>query len=710
MSVISAGLLSAQLSFTESRQAYGLTYEGRSYGSSWGDFNGDGWMDIFMSCHYHISEPFYTNDTPKLFINQQGTSLDTSQYSIDPNTQSDLHGTVFFDYDNDGDKDLIIVSGGTRANLFYINDGSTNLVSSAEANGVALQSGRGRQSTCFDFNNDGFTDLLINNQKPSDNQPTSQVRVKNFGAGYDLGDQFGWDESYTESTQISDMNADGYTDLVAMTDDSIKIYSRAEGENFSKVSVLAYENIRDMAVADFNNDLLPDIYIARGDRTSANIEQFSENAIHSSHIASPFIFPSGCVFDTDGQMSLRLFPATNFSYTLHLGNDSVAFIEDALNLEGYSIDPSNNAFWGWQAPDENLSGVHVYFGMISEGTWRLRVIGYDLNARINAEIVSESEITNFNAIGNDSPGNDVRDVLLFNNGDFTFSEANQSAFEFLNYSRGVTHGDYDNDGDLDLYVVGTNTAVNTENYTLENTGSGNFTRQTDGWNTFGKVPGIGDAATTGDINNDGFLDLIVTNGASAHFLDSAKHLLFVNETNGNNWVKFVLEGTESNIDGFGSKVFLTADGTTQLREMTGGIHGFCQDDPRIHFGIGTSQNINSVQVQWPSGHIDEFDDLAINQIHTLVEGSSPLGTEEVNLSAFEIFPNPSNNGELILSLAKAEKFEYYVRDLQGRMIDSGISNGDLLRLSYPNLTRGLYIIEVRDENGEHLGSQRWVRQ
>ena len=118
----------------------------------------------------------------------------------------------------------------------------------------------------------------------------------------------------------------------------------------------------------------------------------------------------------------------------------------------------------------------------------------------------------------------------------------------------------------------------------------------------------------GDVDNDGDLDLlVVNNGQSADLLrndnGNARHSLLV-----------VTVGTESNRDGIGARLTLTADGRTQLREIRAGSSYLGQNDLRAHFGLGEVERVDRLEIRWPSGWVDVLEDVEADRILTVVEG------------------------------------------------------------------------------------------
>jgi hypothetical protein len=179
---------------------------------------------------------------------------------------------------------------------------------------------------------------------------------------------------------------------------------------------------------------------------------------------------------------------------------------------------------------------------------------------------------------------------------------------------GASWADYDNDGDLDLFITRGQTTTTT-NLLYANNGDGAFTQVTLGSmaNDWGRWA---DSAWA-DYDNNGFQDLFVT----AH--GGTREVLYCNHGNGNHWISFTLVGTRSNRSAIGAKVRVRATifGKThwQTREVSGGNRH--QNDLRPHFGLGDAPRATTVRIEWPSGAVEEFSNLARDQFHPIVEPS-----------------------------------------------------------------------------------------
>jgi len=124
---------------------------------------------------------------------------------------------------------------------------------------------------------------------------------------------------------------------------------------------------------------------------------------------------------------------------------------------------------------------------------------------------------------------------------------------------------------------------------------------------------------SGDIDNDGDLDLLVTNNGQT------ADLLRNDGGSRGNALLVRLIGTESNRDGVGTQLRLTTGTRTQVREVKAGSSYLGQNDARQHFGLGTLTRVDRLEVRWPSGRTELLQNVAANQIITVREGHGIVG-------------------------------------------------------------------------------------
>ena len=128
-------------------------------------------------------------------------------------------------------------------------------------------------------------------------------------------------------------------------------------------------------------------------------------------------------------------------------------------------------------------------------------------------------------------------------------------------------------------------------------------------------------AAFGDVNNDGNIDVLLLN------VGEPPSLLLNHGVAGNHRVLFKLVGTKSNRAAIGARVTVRAGKLVQFNEVRGGASYLSQNDLRLHFGLGKESNLDSVEVQWPSGLVEKLQNVAPDNIYTLVEGKGIRDTK-----------------------------------------------------------------------------------
>jgi hypothetical protein len=345
---------------------------------------------------------------------------------------------------------------------------------------------------------------------------------------------------------------------------------------------------------------------------------------------------------------------------------------------------------------------------------------------------------------------DATSLFFRNTGDSKFEElAGNSVGGFVDRrASGGAFADYDNDGDLDLYLIDGAEKIGT-NYLYLNTGSGVFSRvETADAGMLTGQPGNSPAAAWADYDNDGFLDLFVSNfgsgsgGANSLYRNngngsfskvltgnivtdtgkfwgcswgdydnngfpdlfvatgalsgkSSDNVLYRNNGNSNNWLKIKLRGTISNRDAVGVKVRIktTIGGRTfwQLRELS---PMSSQSDPRPNFGLGDAKKAETVRVEWPSGKLQEFRDVLANQIFDVVEPDTSR-----NFSILDPRQSASIGATVTFRVVGNGPLPFYARWSHS---GTNIPGGDSTTLILTNITlarAGEYTARIEDFNG-----------
>ncbi len=190
---------------------------------------------------------------------------------------------------------------------------------------------------------------------------------------------------------------------------------------------------------------------------------------------------------------------------------------------------------------------------------------------------------------------------------------------------GVGFADFDNDGWLDLlHVTGTvypevekvfpDYKFKTPRVVYRNLGNGSFEEVSEMCGPAMLEPHSSRGCALGDFNNDGNIDVLVLN------MSEPPSLLRNDNHSGHHWLNVKLTGTRSNRSAIGARIAVTAGGRRQIREVLSGSSYISQSDLRQHFGLGTAQNVDQIEVRWPNGNVERIPGVDGDQFIVIEEG------------------------------------------------------------------------------------------
>lgn len=259
----------------------------------------------------------------------------------------------------------------------------------------------------------------------------------------------------------------------------------------------------------------------------------------------------------------------------------------------------------------------------------------------------------------------------------------------------ICWGDYDNDKDLDAITI------SDQNYTLkyyQNDGTGNFTSINAG--ILGTLDEHQSGGSNGDFDNDGDLDLYAPGpGSNAAILRN-------DLANGYKWVQFSMVGTNSNQSGIGAKVYLKSGGSWQMREVSASSTFFGMNSLRQHFGLA-NDTIEEVKVKWPSGLNEAFYSIQANQHHFLTEGQgiqTSIEQLDIDKPKLKVYPNPTNGDFKVILEGLNEKGkngDLVFLNSTGKILHSMEYQGDGAELNRirMSLESGQYILRFTSYDG-----------
>ena len=625
--------------FRDITQNSGINYTGASYGVAWGDYNQDGLVDLWVGNHGFPAT---------LYQNQgDGTFTDVTKQAFGHQPREDFHGASWSDFDNDGDLDLIQLVGADAgnsslddpeiANRVYVNEGGKFSDRAIEL-GLGYIGSRGRNPLWFDRNNDGLLDLLQGAGKRGDGKvPATIFQQQNDGKFQDFGATAELDLDGTRFGLLSDLVGDNTPELILLNPrEGASIYDPTKMEELTFDILESKYTGQDFISGDFNNDLLPDLYLTKRGLSNSAFTTPDNDSLNLNLYAEGE--NKGVTWSSEGEITIDLWtfgfafeeidPKDIFIGAWGLNPDEfdVKFGQpnNTITQLTLTLDPKDLRVEGMAdfAP-EDAEGLYIGYDPVGE-KWELQLSTADRD--LVAGIVRADEIAETKAIAFNNDLQPLDDLLLINDGKRLLDRTDGSG---INSERtaGMSSvaGDFDNDMDLDLYVVTANAAGNEPNILYDNQGDGTFKALPDLGDGEGTQLGIGDTVSTADYNNDGFLDLLLTNGEFPHLLNkNAPYQLLANEGNDNHWLAIDLDGVAANRDGIGAKVYVTAGGITQLREQTGGIHDQAQNDSRLHFGLADN-TMADIKIEWSSGTVQNLEAIAADQFITVVESDVDTG-------------------------------------------------------------------------------------
>src|SRR5216684_4355430 len=498
-------------------------------------------------------------------------------------------GVAIFDYDNDGWPDIFIVngtklegfpSGKSPSNHLYRNNHDGTFSDVTEKAGL-WATGWGQGVCVGDYDNDGWEDLyvtyygtnrLYHNQQGVFTEVAQKAGVAGSGKSWGTGCAF------------VDYDRDGRLDLmVANYVDFDLTTAPAPGERATCI----WKGVPVMCGPRGLPGAKNILYHNRGNGTFEDVTSKAHIDRTDGHYSLGI---STLDFDDDGWPDIYVACDSTPSILYHNNRDGT-FTDLAVTAgAAFNEDGREQAGMGTSVADFNGDGRPDIFK------------------------------TNFS---------DDTSTLYRNNGDGTFEDATFAAglglhTQYLGW--GTMFFDFDNDGWPDLIVANGHVYPEVDKYHLgsnyqeprilyHNNGNGTFTDISANAGPGITTPTSSRGLAVGDLWNDGKLSVVISN------MNSQPSLLVNQIRSSNHWIGIKTVGTRSNHDGIGAGITVNIGKRRLVDEVRSGSSYMSNSDRRVHFGLGTAERVDSVQVRWPSGLVEQFNNVTLDSIHTLTEGA-----------------------------------------------------------------------------------------
>ena len=524
------------------------------------------------------------------------------------------------------------------------------------------------------------------------------------------------DGGFSSSAAWGDYNGDGNLDLFVSNLEDNFLYANNGDGTFTKVTTGPVVTLGGQSWGaswgDYDNDSDLDLFVAN---ISQNNFHYTNNGdgTFTSVTSGPIITGAeisinGTWGDYDNDGDLDLFVVNQQSGNcLYRNNGDGSFGEIIDSPVVNDVGSSEGGSWG----DYNNDG---YLDLFVANRYGENNFLYANNSDgtfskvLSGDIVNDGGRSRGGSWGDYDNDGDL-DLFVTNYSEDNFLYANDGAGNFTKItvgvvvsdggiSHGASWGDYDNDGDLDLFVANWEYQ---NNFLYANNGDGTFERV-----TFYLVASSDDSSFSGvwgDYDNDGDLDLFVTNWHGEN------NFLYQNNGNTNSWININAVGTISNSSGIGAKVRVraTIDGASvwQLREISGLTGWGSQNSLNAEFGLGDATIIDSIKIEWPSGLMQVLTDVEVNQFLTITEhleeGSPYFGTGFSRIRVLDGDPiNPDANQEAYVIMGDQITVEVWVYPIGLPIHDEGCDL--VLRPFWEGEVRGSYGLHFNWDEGGNL--------
>jgi hypothetical protein len=534
----------------------------------------------------------------------------TFQHTVSPEKkyliESMPGGVLLLDYDGDGWLDIyftnspsveMAVQGQKAKSALYRNNHDGTFTDVTEKAGVGYPCWA-MGGVVGDYNNDGWPDMLITCEE-------GMVLYRNNGDGTfaDVTKQAHLtDPRWSTGAAFGDYDGDGFVDLM------VSRYVEFDLNHLPQFGVGATCRFRGIPVQcgpRGMKGLGDSLYHNNGDGTFTDVSKEAGVDDASGYYGLGVVWSD---FNDDGRPDLFVADDSTPNYLYR--NDGKGHFSDVSYISGTAVSSDGG----------EMAGMGI------------AVCDFTHTGRFSIHV------TNFE---------DQSNSLYRNDGNLAFTDVayaagvGQITIPYLGWGTGCV--DFDNDGWPDLFVVNGHVYPQVDSLVAGakyrqrklvflNRKNGTFADISNSAGPAVMVPQPSRGAAFGDLDNDGRIDVVVEN------LDGLPMVLHNENTNSAHWITFQLIGTRSNRLALGAKIRVIAGSLSQIDEVRSGGSYLSQNDLRLHFGLGSADRVDRVEVRWPSGTTQTLQNLASDRFYVVKEGEGIVTQEKVRSDSAKASP------------------------------------------------------------------------
>ncbi len=486
---------------------------------------------------------------------------------------------------------------------------------------------------------------------------------------------------------ISDLDGDGKDDIIIVDQASyLKVYKQNAAGQLFDYSINAQPGISSewsLVTGDLDNDGIQEIIVSgtNADTFKGSKIYFVENGKYKLRQQTPFLFSqSANLVDLNNDGYLDLFVCNDLGPSKTYINDGTGHLveEEVFPFEVTSGDDQSgnyssvfcdidsdehmDLFMGkcsvYASSPDDPRRINRWYKKKADGIYMDVAADFGLDDGSQTWAVDIADLNNTGQLDILVGNHHSPSKIMWNHLSLFMRDTLQNAPDPVWQ---ILAEDMDNNGFKDIIYISTNKSYIYYNF------FDNFVQKE-------IFPGLkSSSVAVGDLNSDGFLDLIlndITDPLDLSVPNISKDKVLINQGNNNHFLRIKLEGTQSNRDAIGAKVFVTTKYQTFYQQIKAGRSYGIMNSTTAHFGLGQDTTLEGIGIKWPMGD-STFISADTIDIDTQITIKEPTSSPVYDLTpkdfSLDVSPNP-NQGQFYVNISTPDPAELSVIDLNGRIV------------------------------------------